>query len=148
MWGVIPDNLISNAEEREQQLKTSDSFWGDMIKRGSEYSQYKGTEESGRELLKMCVHRTKVLDMKISIELGQGRTLEETSAGRVQTREIQKRKDQKDEEMRKEMEELRKEEEEARANREELKAQGKNPIKTAIEWVTGQCKVGNLDRAV
>ena len=79
MWGLVnPDDGV----KRENQLRSTDDFWGEMEKGGSRVMRHLRTKESAMAILGVIIHHRYPMLLKIQDEMiNQGRGLEDTGAG-------------------------------------------------------------------
>lgn len=109
MWDAVPEESFLRLENREAQLNGSDVFWGDMIDKGSRYSRYLRTVESGRAILDICTRKNEPPPLKILLEMNNRRNLENTSAGETMTAALRKREAKLQQTLLEEAEELERE---------------------------------------
>jgi hypothetical protein len=120
MWGDVKlqSGGYAAAERREEQLKTTEEFWGSMIRGGAHVRRHTNDRKSAEAIVSAIVGATKKIALDIQIEMVDKKIpLDQTSAGQylkqeyadlrhryeAETEEIVKSKDlamqEKDEEM-------------------------------------------------
>jgi hypothetical protein len=120
MWGEVQrqSGSIAAGERREDQLKSTNEFWGGMLRAGSHYRRHTGDRKSAEEIMSVIINTRRKTTLDIQIEMVDKKLLlDETTAGRylkqeyaalrhkyeVETEELQKSKElaiqDKDEEM-------------------------------------------------
>ena len=103
----------SYGNTREEELKTTDEYWGDMIVKGSRMARFEDTHDSALNIIMSLVGKERIaLDIQKEM-VEQGKTLIDTTAGEALNEELAEmlKKHASD------MEELRKDMEEAAAAR-------------------------------
>jgi hypothetical protein len=120
MWDNIREDAIASCKAREHQLIDEQRFWGEMVSRGSLAVRFKGNQASGLEILKRLSQNTSDHTHRPCFirELDDGKTFEETSAGRI-IEDDRKRREQR------RMEEIEEERTEIEAERVALETQSK-----------------------
>jgi hypothetical protein len=68
-------------ENREAELKTTEEFFGAMLRRGSAMLRHENSEHSARSIISYLVNRGTTTVLHIQRELGDGKQLDETAAG-------------------------------------------------------------------
>ncbi|TID14201.1 hypothetical protein E6O75_ATG09280 [Venturia nashicola] len=104
MWGTIPSTSMEEALAREAELYTSKSFWGDMIKRGARYIRWDASSEDAQDIVEKCLTKSEAPPLAILLELTNGITQEETSAGQILTEQIRQRRESERAELEEEQE--------------------------------------------
>lgn len=79
MWGLVnPEDGV----KRENQLRSTDDFWGEMEKGGSRVMRHLRTKESAMAILGVIIQHGHPMLLKIQDEMiNEGRGLEDTGAG-------------------------------------------------------------------
>ena len=79
MWGLVnPDDGV----KRENQLRSTDDFWGEMEKGGSRVMRHLRTKESAMAILEVIIRDGKTMVLEIQHEMiNEGRGLADTGAG-------------------------------------------------------------------
>ncbi|KAK0510090.1 hypothetical protein JMJ35_007484 [Cladonia borealis] len=79
MWGLVnPDDGV----KRENQLRSTDDFWGEMEKGGSRVMRHLRSKESAMAILGVIIQHGHPMLLKIQDEMiNEGRGLEDTGAG-------------------------------------------------------------------
>ena len=112
-WGGESQEV---GDRREEQLKTSSSFWGQIIARGGKVFRHDRGALSGEMVISYLVGRKEKITLEIQREMvDRGKNLEDTGAGRVVQEELNKLKA----EHTKELVKIRDEWKEALANKDE-----------------------------
>jgi len=102
MWDKVGEE---EGREREEELKSTRTFWGSLISRGAQVVQHQGDlTASTRKIAESLIPKGTIV-LQLQQELDRNGNLSDTSAGRVLTGEIEDMKKKHQEEM----EELRKE---------------------------------------
>jgi epoxyqueuosine reductase QueG len=127
MWGNVG---AEEGRKREEQLKGTDSFWGEMVKAGSVVRRHDQGARSAQAIVKELVQmrRNMVLDIQKEM-VDNNKTLDETAAG------ISLEGDLKRQAARhmKELEEVKMELKEARAKRNTKEAEELKNLKEELE---------------
>lgn len=99
MWDLV-DGAVG--EDREKELTRTESFWGQMIERGSTVDRHYGDRDSALDILKYIVKHGKKDVLRVQKEMVDDRlTLDETAAGQEVSREIIEQREKYDEEIKK-----------------------------------------------
>jgi hypothetical protein len=93
MWGTVPQNSLKDTMDREVELHTSKSFWGDLIDRGAVYTRWDATSEGAREIVAQSMTRENAPRLEIILEMEKGFALEDTTAGKILTEQIRKQQE-------------------------------------------------------
>jgi hypothetical protein len=158
-WSVVS---LATGNDREEQLKTGDDFWGSMIKNGSKVFRHDRRRESASGIVEYLVSLRSDQDQEIPLAIqkqmvDEGKTLDETDAGmEVESQLIAQKKFYEQElaitkqdlekaliaqdkngllELRKMREDIEKEIKKAELDQQELKADKKALIKRLDEQV-------------
>lgn len=87
-WGSV-DNMIGI--ERENQLMTTDEFWGGMIKKGSWVFRHDQQHISGQQIISYLLDRNQRSTYRIQREMvDQRKTLDQTAAGAEVQEQVEK----------------------------------------------------------
>ena len=126
MWDAAPSNLLEDLEHREAELNASGAFWAGMIEKGSRYARYFGTAASGKAVVGIGINKYDPPLLNVLLEMRDGRSLEDTSAGQILTAELRKREEKKRRELMDEAEEEKKEKDALLAQKMEKEVQLRN----------------------
>jgi hypothetical protein len=75
------DVIPKVGENREAELKTTEEFYGAMLRRGSVMLRHENSENSARSVISYLVNRGTTTVLHIQRELDDGKQLDETAAG-------------------------------------------------------------------
>lgn len=134
-WSKV-DNHLGNT--REHQLKTTPTFWGSMVSRGSRVFRHDSDENSGVAIIQYLLDRKDKPVYHIQREMvNEKKTLEETAAGsEVQAEMVKMRQkyEQAIKDLKQDMEEaLKNQDEETRKELERERKQREDFIKKELE---------------
>lgn len=78
-WSRVEQSI---GEAREQELSTSDTYWGSMVAHGSRVLRHDSDAESGADIIRYLLGRNEQPTLAIQDEMvNQGKDLQETAAG-------------------------------------------------------------------
>jgi hypothetical protein len=122
MWGTIPPASWEATLNREVEFNTAPEFWADMIAKGAKYEGWNehmvGHMSTAKEIVEMHRSKKDAPLLKIFLDMENGATIVDTSAGQVLTEELRKRQE-------KEWKALEEEEEMRALERERHELQGR-----------------------
>ncbi|KAF9766006.1 hypothetical protein IL306_001627 [Fusarium sp. DS 682] len=100
MWDQVTS--ISEAEDRELELKQKPEFWGWMLSKGSSCYRYQNTSESAKEIVNsLCGHDQPVTTALQTQLVDERRTLDQTSAGQEVQGDLIREREKFEEKLRK-----------------------------------------------
>jgi predicted GTPase len=97
MWSQVSP---AEGERRENELKSKQEFWGEMIKQGSTVMRQDQAEVSAIKIIQYILGKRRRMVLDIQEEMASGKTLDETSAGRELEAELDRMRKQHEAEMR------------------------------------------------
>ncbi|KAK0721565.1 hypothetical protein B0T26DRAFT_749072 [Lasiosphaeria miniovina] len=80
MWSMVPS--VEEGAAREHELKTNRQFWAGMVDKGSVVFRQDAGAASARRIVQYLVAQRQRVTLTIQHEMANGKTLDETSAGR------------------------------------------------------------------
>ena len=96
MWDKVGEE---EGREREEELKSTRTFWGSLISHGAQVVRHQGDlTASARKIAESLIPKGTIV-LQLQQELGQNGNLSDTSAGRFLTSEIEDMKKKHQEEM-------------------------------------------------
>jgi hypothetical protein len=98
MWSQIVS--AEDGNRREQELIDKQEFWGEMIKQGSTVMRQDQDEVSAIKIIQYILGKRRRMVLDIQEEMAQGKTLDETSAGRELEAELERMRKQHEAELR------------------------------------------------
>jgi hypothetical protein len=104
MWTMVTPE---EGERREKELMTNKEFWGEMVTQGSVVMRQDQGEASAIKIIQHILGQRRRMVLDIQEEMANGKSLDETGAGRELEAELERLKRQHDDEMRELREEMR-----------------------------------------
>lgn len=139
MWGAIPTQEIDEAVQRELQINMSPDFWGNMIEKGAEYLRWDETgtvtaAKTAREIITMCERQTREEPkLNILLEMEDNCRLDDTTAYRILTEQVNKRLEREQREMLDEQEEEKRELQRQKAELQAIAAREQDNVRRGME---------------
>lgn len=103
MWSQV---TLEDGERREQELVSRQDFWGEMIKQGSTVMRQDQSEASAIKIILYILAKRRRVVLSIQEEMANGKTLDDTSAGRELEAELERMRKQHEAEMKELREEM------------------------------------------
>lgn len=98
MWSQVVKEV---GEARERELIQTPEFWGHMNRKGSAVRRHKGDQASALAIIDVLIKNRKRLTLQIQREIvDDGRTLNDTEAGKQLDQDIQRERKKHEKEMR------------------------------------------------